>query len=695
MDEKDLEKKEDTLDENTTEGGTSNEDQEDSNQMQPMQEDEEEDSEFDALEDAVVNSSAFKASTGGGSNGEQEPEEPSKAEGVEENSEQEQEKKDGEDSEKLDKATEESAKDGIPAASSEKEEDGEKEVMDETNSELTNLMVKVKDNEAVTSEEGEGEDIYFDTLQELKNLREENAEKEKNDKDNKKKEQTPKSLKEQIMKYRNGNLYKAVVLAKHLEAGNSNPEQSSRTSRFFNSSTFNKTADVVKLVGLSSGTLGSFDSQYAGSAVSKGISLVSNFMIMVTSIRDFVKKIKGFKSIQGETKSERVFAKIFSIIGMVSDLSMALAKGCAIAKTIAGIAGKSGGMFTKIFTSKIMNYVSLFLTGTSQIGGLLNGSRGLMKAKGGLKDLSTAEGKTWNRVEPLEQKYQDKDAAEEDDKDEEDDGDKEYAEADDEPDNELPPSVVEKKQVENPAEKQVEGESAEKQVEGESAKKPEGGEPAAKPEGGEPDKKEDQGNPAQTKEERTRRRRVVDALLARDDLSDADKTKVMVYAAVSRKYENVHANLVKGAVGLAASAIGFGQSIITGVQYGVGTGNAKLNKLNKYAGIAASLGGIAASGTKMGVDKHTNDKRSSESSLMQAKLMGSIKGLQANEYGLKGLYNALDTPDASEEKKAQAKNAIAKYATTDAMFTGVGVKYGQLFKAPNLKAFQNLLMTDV
>ncbi len=632
MGEEQLEKKEDILKDSMTEGGNSSGDQEDSAQMQPLQDQQGEDSEdnLDYLEE-----------------------------------------KDIDDDDELGTLESEigntklTVSVGGKAAGDEGQENDGEEALDEVDSDIGELAFTTMSEENGESE-SENVDRCFDTMDDLKKRKgqhEKEETKERNDQEPGQ-DDSAMELWRKVEKCRDGNLYMAVVLAKELEAGKPNRSSSGgRVSRFFNSSTFNKTADVVKVVGLGSAALGSLDAKYAATPVSKGISLVSNMMQMVTSIRDFVKKIKGFKSIKGEDEKDRKINKIFSVIGMVSDLSMALSKGAAIAKTIAGIAGKSGGIFTKIFTSKIMNYVTLFLNATSQIGGILGGSRGLMKAKEGLRKLSGAEGALWTTVEPIAVKYQgqDEDAA----------------------DSMLPPpGAIEKK--EEPSVKDIEGEAADK--------KPEDGNPAPQQQGGGPAGSKAAGKPAATKEEREKRRRTAAALLGREDLSDGDKAKLMKYIVICRKYENTHANLVKGATGLAAAAVGFGSSIATGVHYGVGNGTTA--KITKYAGLAASLGGIAATGTKMGMDSHTKDKQSAETSLMQTRLMGGIKSLQADEYGLRGISQSL-LSNGTGENKDKAQDALKKYADVDGLLQAADVKYDQLFKAPNIGAFQKLLVADI
>jgi len=691
MGDQELEKKEDILKDNLTEGGNSSGNQEDSGQIQPLQDQQKEKSnddpdepeylkekvieDDDELNDLLdeIGSTELKVSVGGKAardkgqknDGEQD----AQAKGGTEKSEQQKQKETDEDVQELDNAQAAASKAGAALPTSKKEE-GE-EVLDEVDSNIGELALNTISGENA-EEESENADRSFDTMDELKKLRGQSGEEETAEGKDQEPDQddSAMTLWKKVEKCRKGNIYMAVVLAKELEAGKPNRSNSSRASRFFNSSGFNKTSDVVKLVGLGSATLGTFDTQYAGSGVSKGISLVSNMMQMVTSIRDFVKKIKGFKSIQGENDKDRKLNKLFSVIGMVSDLSMVLSKGAAIAKTIAGVVGKSGGVFTKIFTSKIMNYVTLFLNATSQIGGILGGSRGLMKAKEGLTKLSGREGTLWMGVEPIAAKYQSKD--------------------DDVADPQPPASAIEKK--EEPSVKDIEGEPSVKKTEGEAAdKKPEDGNPAQQQGGASGDSKKE-GVPAATKEEREKRRRTATALLEREDLSDADKTKIMKYIAICRKYENTHANLVKGATGLAAAAVGFGSSIATGVHYGVN--NEISGKITKYAGLAASLGGIAATGTKMGMDHHTKDKQSAETSLIQTRLMGGIKSLQGDEYGLRGISQSLLSNGTGEDKE-KARDALKKYADVDGLLQGGGVDYDQLFKAPNMGAFQKLLVAGI
>ena len=65
---------------------------------------------------------------------------------------------------------------------------------------------------------------------------------------------TPQGVKKTVDNLRGGQLYKAVVLARHLERGGQNPMADNKFKGFFNSSGFNSAADKIKLVGAANAT---------------------------------------------------------------------------------------------------------------------------------------------------------------------------------------------------------------------------------------------------------------------------------------------------------------------------------------------------------------------------------------------------------------------------------------------------------
>ncbi|MDE7061697.1 MAG: hypothetical protein K2O73_00435, partial [Lachnospiraceae bacterium] len=197
-------------------------------------------------------------------------------------------------------------------------------------------------------------------------------------------------LREKVRKLRTGKLYMAVVLARELDRGRGNPMSGGRLKRFFNASKFDKIADGAKLAGAANGFLGTLDSGYKGSFVSKGIGLISNAIGLVAAIK---KSWADWKKLI--TKKDWV-NKIFDIVAFATDLAMMLSKGVAIAKGIAGFMNKDNGKF-----KDVTDTMARIADRVSQVGLIITSSKELVDIKKKHDSLDEGEDERWEAIQPL------------------------------------------------------------------------------------------------------------------------------------------------------------------------------------------------------------------------------------------------------------------------------------------------------
>lgn len=423
---------------------------------------------------------------------------------------------------------------------------------------------------------------------------------------------------------RNSNIYKAVVLARELEGGGNNPMRSGRFQRFFKSSKYNKAADSLKIIGAANGALSTLDAvvgegTYKDSLIGKGIGLISDFMALVTSIRDFVTKIQNYK--KGKTKTDNAF----SVIGMLTDIFTVLAKGCSMAKTIAGFAGKKDGIFAN---GALWDRITLLINSASQIGGFLGAARGLHVTRAGISKLKVLENMRWkggNAGEGIQ-------------------------------------AIVEKHE-----QARREGQAPQAGA----GKKPQ----------------------KATKTERAERRAAANKLLNKEEVSSEEKDRLASYVAIHRRIDRTKRSLATTSTGLIAVAIGLGSSIATSVNNNTDSDSSKTAKT--WMGFAASLGGIGAAGTKMGIEKRNQEKQDSdEADAVQGRLWGTIEELKDDKYGLKGAGKKTDA--AREDAELEEPRAVYKrYVAAQSQFEDSGVNYAQLFQAPDLRNFKKTLISGI
>ena len=469
---------------------------------------------------------------------------------------------------------------------------------------------------------------------------------------------TPQGVKKTVDNLRGGQLYKAVVLARHLERGGQNPMADNKFKGFFNSSGFNSAADKIKLVGAASSTAAQLDATYKKSYVSQAIALVSSLVGFVTTIKSLVQKIKSFKGTEGK------FQRFIGIIGILTDFAMTVSKGAAIAQSIAVFMGKFDGI-----VKKVIGYITVFANGASQIGGIITGVNGLKKAvstRNKIKKLRDIRGEEVKKMLPRYMEPEE-DGGPEDEEEENHDHDTVQAEQN------TPAAQTEQ----NTPAAQTEQNTSTEQAGGKKKRlSPKQARQLAK----------------QRRATMKERRALANMLLRREDVSDEDKDKIVNYLAACRMVEKLKSAIGLGASGLVTNAIGLGTSIATGVFY---TGDAKAETASKHMGLITGFAGTGVSAAKLGVDKANQKKQNNEETeMMKERLWGHIHELDNDKYGLKGISESLEA-DPSPEKAAEAKGVVAKYNAVDAQLKGAFVNYGAVFKAKNAEEFRKLLVAGI
>ncbi len=284
--------------------------------------------------------------------------------------------------------------------------DGGEEVLEESNLDILNLAVRVGDGHPEQREQ-EGS---FDSLPQLKELKNQqpggsgdpgepddsgdNAAGNGND---------ARELLEKVNEARRGNIYSAVVLAKGLEQHQPNPFASSRASRFFNSSKLDKAFDANKVAMGVNGIASAWSADYAGSKLGNSISLITNIIAMVGSLRDLAKKIRAFRhrpkmkaEMESAEKKGIIRDDAFAVLGMISDAATVLLRVCGIAKAIAGLAGQGKSLF-----AKVTGYVSTALAGFTQIVGLSTSVNQMLKLKENKKKVEAGRDAAGARVDEI------------------------------------------------------------------------------------------------------------------------------------------------------------------------------------------------------------------------------------------------------------------------------------------------------
>lgn len=513
---------------------------------------------------------------------------------------------------------------------------GESGTLDEIAAPMRALAME---NEGIIQEGGEA-DGSFDTLQELKELKSNQPEEPQNN------ENGAADLLKKVNEARRGNIYSAVVLAKGLENHQSNPFASGRASRFFNSSKIDKALDVNKLAMGANGIASSWDKEYADSKLGNSISLVVNMIALVGSLRDLVKKIKGFrnmpkwsKEMEASQKKGAIRDNAFAVLGIISDAATILLRVCGVAKAIAGLAGQGKSVF-----AKVTGYVSLALGGFTQIVGLSSSVNQMLKLKENRKKVADARDKAGEKVDRIKEKY--------------------FPEA-------------ERPQAEEPGE------------------------------GGEP---ENDGAPAQEKKTgasagRTRAEIAV-LLMEQGGVTEEEKDVLTGYLMLERKAGKLNEQLMNGIFGLTTLSTGLISTITGSVSAGLKekTETDEDKKRSDKANLANQIVGTVSNGAVIvgasknltqGVMKKVKEKNpSSAEKVLQNRVKDVLEEMKEKKYGLRGIAQGLQD-DPNDEQKAAATQALEKYAAADKRLQGLGVDYGVLLKAHDEKAFEKALIAGI
>lgn len=502
----------------------------------------------------------------------------------------------------------------------------------------------------------------FDTLGELKRLKdtplEENV--QNNTENNNNNQNDVVELIKKISEARRGNVYAAVVLAKGLKNNESNPFTSAgykRRTRFMNNSKLNKALEINKMESLAQGMLSSVVPGAGKSKFLNAVTIVSNLLAVVGSVRDLMKKIRMYKSLpktntpgmEGQKKS-MMRTKAFTVLGMVSDGVMLLNKLCGIAKAVSNMC-KSDNLTAKA-VSKISGYVSLALGGATQLMGIASSVNQMLKVKEEIQVTEKAKEDKETAVDEIWDRY-------------------------------LPGT-------------RAGSEAAKERLE---AKKE-----AAKNENGKPEKEED---PDSDENLYTANRAYIAVrLLERGDVSEDDKDVLSEYLRMERKIGKLDDQFRDGIYGLVTLSTGLMATITGSVSAAYDTsGVAKptaqqehaasvSSKVNAAVGITSS--GIALVNTGRGFTKGWNKESDGQGDVLKERARGVVEELQDNKYGLRGIAASfLTNPTAENENVEKANNALNKYADADKRLKSLGVKYPQLMKASNVKEFDAALIAEI
>jgi len=455
---------------------------------------------------------------------------------------------------------------------------------------------------------------------------------------------TPQAVKKSVDELRGGQLYMAVVLARQLEKGGQNPMADNKFKRFFNSSTFNSTADKIKLAGALSGSASLMDATYKTSTVSQVVALVSNLVGLVTGIKTIVQKLKKFKTIKGKMN------RVMSGIGLVSDFAMTISKAVGIAQSITVLSGKFQGV-----TKTVFKYLNAIVGSVAQASGFISGAHGLKQARGKLNMMKTLKNKRWEDIE-----------------------------------NTVLPKYSEAEEGEEEEDEEDSGESTTTSSAAQTAQEATG-------EGGKKKRlslKQKREQAKQLKQSKKERRSLANMLLRREDVSDEDKDKLVGYIASCRMIGKIKSGIFMGISGLVANAIGLGTNIANGVSAG-DSENKDAENTGNTMGIISGFVGSGITLAKMGIDKSNQKKQNNEEAdMIKGRLWGLIHGLDDDKYGLKGISESLEAKP-SPEKAEEAKGVVNKYKAVDGQLRGAFVDYGAVLKANSAEEFRKLLVSGI
>ncbi|MCI8834168.1 MAG: hypothetical protein HFH24_02140 [Ruminococcus sp.] len=573
-------------------------------------------------------------------------------------------------------------------ASGRTEEEKEGEAIDQIKDSLYRLAKNTRDG-GKNGKEGTKEpveDLHFDTLP-LRWEEEHQAEIQG--------DEGIQALREKIGKRREGSLYQAVIVSRLLKENKSNPLAASAFSRAVNSSAWGTASDLNAGAAAFTGLLSTFDKNATSQTVYQSMSLITNFITIVASVRNFYMK---FRKLQWKNTPSAWLNNALQLIGMFGDFAMIFAKAVAIAKTISTFAGKDLPVL-----KKISNWMFL-ATGTSQAIALLNTSIALTKGWKGIRRLEAGEEKAWEgasvvitdvlgeTVSPAAgtEEKAGQEAAGEINESQEKTG-------------EGTDSQQEKGTAEEKNEKQDDSRTSSNGVKqkkkfasGEDGKRRELAQRAL-------DKLNEEGGAQQTKE------------------TEAKKDILIRYLGLSKRVEKQKHDEVTLLATAVNCAVGIGTSLVTGGKFVTAQGAARTRKddwntANQVMGYTSLGMGLVANGTTLAtsaikIGSRATSRRDQRSDAVKQRLLGKIDTLGQEEYGLKyletAMVNAYTGPEPSDENirkkaeeqrkevKKEAEQAEAEYQAAQELFDMMGVPTGQLVKAKNQEAFEKILISGL
>lgn len=183
------------------------------------------------------------------------------------------------------------------------------------------------------------------------------------------------------------------------------------------------------------------------------------------------------------------------------------------------------------------------------------------------------------------------------------------------------------------------------------------------------------------------------ALYDRQGLTENEKDILLMYIGLTKRVTKLQNAELASAVGLLNLLIGLTSTGVTGANNIVNADavkNKTLKDAAKGMGITANLSSIAAASINIGTKAAGAAGNGKE--FMKDSLWEKVKLLTQDEYGLKGLYRALNADPGNQETVNLAVQTNNLYEKTNDKLKTMGVTYGKLIKADSLDSFKNLLI---
>lgn len=538
-------------------------------------------------------------------------------------------------------AEEQKEQEGAPQEADPKKPE-EELASDDINQEIAAVAAEAGIEDEEQEEEGDP-DRAFDTLGDLKKLNSENdsADGKGDDKDT-----TERVIQDRkaVMQLRKGDLYKAVIYARMLENGENPAGQAqelgqkpqSRFDRFLNASKLDKAGKVLKTANAASGLIGMASSGYKASRFSSGLSTANDIVILVNSLRGMWKKLKTFK--QNSTSPRK---KAFAVIALVSDISMVVAKGTALAQKIA----QRRNTWLAAGVSAALGYISSFANMVGQVSALTGVCNTLAELATRHKTLKKAQKSQEAQVVGILAKY----------------------------------GMNEGAQQQNAQQEDAEQGKEDK----EKAKK-------------QPKKRRRLIRKNKFAPEKVSKEKVAD-LLERPDVSGEDKAVLAAYLARERMIRKSNLALANVSTGLITATLGLGATASKSIASNT-KGKTMENATTSAAAFGAALNvNMLLSNVGMHIaGKKVNKPNEKENGLIRDGLYGALHELGGDDsYGLRKISATLTPDNPDKEHLQEAELAVRKYESASKQFAGVGVNYNKLFAANDIDTFKNSLVAGL